>query len=294
MKIQCPSCSDILNVDDNKIPDTGVYVNCKKCETEFLIKKSSDKCPICSHNRTENDVDCPNCGVIFKKYKEIRNIEKIQEEPKIEKMLKSEEILEEEKASKKESNTEEKPNTNPAQIILSFSQTINSGFKKYFNFSDNSWSDRIEKVIRNKYAIALIVLCAVVGIYAGIGSRKIDLIMVSLAVLMVTVFLFSIFRIISDYIILSVCFGWAYIFHVIQETGITKVITKELPATLNVIIFVIMIITPALICIPLLPYAIYFQRLTDIATYLIKSIGKDDKERMAAVKQMWKESKWKK
>ncbi len=75
MKIQCPSCSDISNVDDNKIPDNGVYVNCKKCETEFLIKKSFDKCPICSHDRTENDVGCPNCKfgqrIILKKNKVI-------------------------------------------------------------------------------------------------------------------------------------------------------------------------------------------------------------------------------
>lgn len=113
MKIQCPECNKVYNLDDKMIPDAGVKVKCK-CETKFFIKKDSvkaeeepiiheeskaeEKCPNCSHNRSSQDLECPSCGIIYEKYKEKP---KIQEEPKPEEEFKAEEVLRLKEALKK-------------------------------------------------------------------------------------------------------------------------------------------------------------------------------------------------
>lgn len=40
MKIQCPNCKKVYQVNDSKIPDAGANIKCK-CETKFFIKKDS-------------------------------------------------------------------------------------------------------------------------------------------------------------------------------------------------------------------------------------------------------------
>lgn len=116
MKIQCPDCKKVYQVDDSKIPEAGTFVKCK-CETKFFIKKDTleaeekpiihdesrteEKCPKCSHNRNSNDLECPYCGIYYGIYEENLKKKKIQKEPKTEEELKAEEILKLKEALKK-------------------------------------------------------------------------------------------------------------------------------------------------------------------------------------------------
>ena len=97
MKIQCPDCKKVYQVDDSKIPDAGANIKCK-CETKFFIKKDTleaeekpiihdesraeEKCPKCSRNRNSNDLECPYCGIYYRIYEENLKKKKILEEPK--------------------------------------------------------------------------------------------------------------------------------------------------------------------------------------------------------------------
>ena len=40
MKILCPNCSAVYNLDDDKVPENEVTVRCKKCHHKIHIKKS--------------------------------------------------------------------------------------------------------------------------------------------------------------------------------------------------------------------------------------------------------------
>ena len=93
MKIQCPNCSILNNIDETKALDKGGYVQCNECKTEFLIWKDSGICPLCGHNRKINDVECPNCGILYEKYEEYLNKKKTQEEPGIQEEPKIQETL---------------------------------------------------------------------------------------------------------------------------------------------------------------------------------------------------------
>ncbi|MEI6258289.1 MAG: zinc-ribbon domain-containing protein [Deltaproteobacteria bacterium] len=116
MKIQCPDCKKVYQVDDSKIPDAGANIKCK-CETKFFIKKDTleaeekpiihnelrteEKCPKCSRNRNSNDLECPYCGIYYRIYEENLKKKKILEEPKTVEEFKAEEepkIHEESKA----------------------------------------------------------------------------------------------------------------------------------------------------------------------------------------------------
>lgn len=77
MKIQCSECKAAYRIDDSKVPAEGVYVKCPKCESRFLVKKTSDQaiksCPNCGYERQPKDdelalqSECPKCGVIYEK-----------------------------------------------------------------------------------------------------------------------------------------------------------------------------------------------------------------------------------
>ena len=41
MKVQCPGCSAVYNIDDSKIPDQGKHGRCTKCGRRFLISKKA-------------------------------------------------------------------------------------------------------------------------------------------------------------------------------------------------------------------------------------------------------------
>ena len=79
MRIQCPKCEAVYQIDDSKIPEKGIHVTCKKCKTRFrIIKKGPTTqkegphegiipCPKCGHvNISSISSDtCVNCGVAF-------------------------------------------------------------------------------------------------------------------------------------------------------------------------------------------------------------------------------------
>ncbi len=39
MKIECPECNAVYNVDRSKIPDKGVNIRCRKCQSGFFVSK---------------------------------------------------------------------------------------------------------------------------------------------------------------------------------------------------------------------------------------------------------------
>jgi predicted Zn finger-like uncharacterized protein len=41
MRVSCPSCKTVYNVDDKKIPDTGANLKCAKCKSSFPVKKAA-------------------------------------------------------------------------------------------------------------------------------------------------------------------------------------------------------------------------------------------------------------
>jgi predicted Zn finger-like uncharacterized protein len=77
VKIQCSECKAAYRIDDSKVPAEGVYVKCPKCESRFLVKKTSEEavrvCPNCGYERQPRDdelapqSECPKCGVIYEK-----------------------------------------------------------------------------------------------------------------------------------------------------------------------------------------------------------------------------------
>jgi len=75
MKVQCPNCRAVYNIDDSKIPEKGTHANCSKCKTRFEIKKKSmDQegeasktiitCPNCGHVNISSN-KCSQCGNVF-------------------------------------------------------------------------------------------------------------------------------------------------------------------------------------------------------------------------------------
>jgi hypothetical protein len=73
MKIQCPKCSIINNIDETETLDKGKYVFCKECKSKLLIGNNSGICPNCGHNRKIHDTECATCGITYEKYQEYLN-----------------------------------------------------------------------------------------------------------------------------------------------------------------------------------------------------------------------------
>jgi ribosomal protein L32 len=98
MKIKCPGCNTIYNIDISKIPvipEGGITTTCKKCkakipidlesgsETQVLSKKQVVfkkrnaqqiiPCPQCGHINISTDI-CTGCGKVFSK-EEIEKLE---------------------------------------------------------------------------------------------------------------------------------------------------------------------------------------------------------------------------
>jgi ribosomal protein L32 len=98
MKIKCPGCNTIYNIDISKIPaipEGGITTTCKKCKTkipvelesgsetqvlskkQIVFKKQESQqiipCPECGRINISTDI-CTGCGKVFSK-EEIEKLE---------------------------------------------------------------------------------------------------------------------------------------------------------------------------------------------------------------------------
>ena len=95
MLIICSKCKKRYNVDPNRIPTGMTSIKCKACgypiSLESLSSQSTfiDKvCSKCGYQRqAKNDLsvpvtECPKCGIIYEKYKNLPDIKKVEEKQK--------------------------------------------------------------------------------------------------------------------------------------------------------------------------------------------------------------------
>jgi len=81
MKVQCPNCKSVYNIDISKIPvipEGGITTTCPKCKGKIPInldaaeppkKQPKDQiipCPECGHVNISTDI-CAGCGKVFSK-----------------------------------------------------------------------------------------------------------------------------------------------------------------------------------------------------------------------------------
>ena len=72
MKVICPKCGAVYNVDDSEIPDKGLYAMCHKCRERFFVEKEDGFIEILSKaneiafqeksKEREETKRCPYCG----------------------------------------------------------------------------------------------------------------------------------------------------------------------------------------------------------------------------------------
>ena len=86
MKIECPKCGTVHQINESKIPDIGAYGKCRECKSRFFVDKkqssgkindrnsqeetSMEQCPNCQYQRLSNAKTCPRCGIIYAKFKD--------------------------------------------------------------------------------------------------------------------------------------------------------------------------------------------------------------------------------
>jgi predicted Zn finger-like uncharacterized protein len=75
MRMECPGCHLVGNIDDSRVPATGLSMNCPRCKKQFTAEPSAsgteeiramlDTCPICQYATfsEEKFTDCPKCGL---------------------------------------------------------------------------------------------------------------------------------------------------------------------------------------------------------------------------------------
>jgi predicted Zn finger-like uncharacterized protein len=72
MKIQCPHCKSVYDLDDKKIPNKKIKFKCRKCQKHVYINKDKDSagasasgkqmvCPKCGREQAVSD-ECVHCG----------------------------------------------------------------------------------------------------------------------------------------------------------------------------------------------------------------------------------------
>jgi predicted Zn finger-like uncharacterized protein len=95
MKIQCPNCKTVYQLDDKKIPNKKIKFKCRECQNSVYIhkKNSSDGaaphpkqmvCPKCGRRQAVSD-ECVHCGITVATYKrEVKPNGDIQPKPKLE------------------------------------------------------------------------------------------------------------------------------------------------------------------------------------------------------------------
>ena len=60
MRVQCPNCEAVYQIDASKIPEKGIHATCKKCKTRFHIVKEGPTTEKEGHH--EEIIPCPKCG----------------------------------------------------------------------------------------------------------------------------------------------------------------------------------------------------------------------------------------
>lgn len=79
IKIECPNCETVYQVNNSRIPNGGAYCRCIKCQKKLFVMNRVDRkrksttlermlCPNCQHERNGKDTECPKCGVVYDKY----------------------------------------------------------------------------------------------------------------------------------------------------------------------------------------------------------------------------------
>jgi hypothetical protein len=75
MKIECPGCHLVGNIDDSRVPATGLAMICPKCQKHFTVEHAEngaeeqramlDTCPVCQYATftEEKFAVCPKCGL---------------------------------------------------------------------------------------------------------------------------------------------------------------------------------------------------------------------------------------
>jgi len=83
MKIECPNCRLVGEVNEQEVPLAGRYIDCPRCRTGFQVKKPANKswnpdmmnlCPVCNYSTFSEEMFdvCPKCGLNGSEYKEKR------------------------------------------------------------------------------------------------------------------------------------------------------------------------------------------------------------------------------
>lgn len=80
MRIECPGCNLVGNIDDSRIPATGLAMICPRCKQHFTAEQQVkgaeeamamlDTCPVCQYATfsEEKFADCPKCGLNVAEY----------------------------------------------------------------------------------------------------------------------------------------------------------------------------------------------------------------------------------
>ena len=69
MHVQCGSCESTYNIDDNKIPDKGAKVECKRCQHIIVLTKTRPETNTRSIEEVENTNEKENTSESFNKVK---------------------------------------------------------------------------------------------------------------------------------------------------------------------------------------------------------------------------------
>ncbi len=79
MKIECPNCRLVGEINEQEVPLDGRYLDCPRCKTGFQVKKPANKswnpdmmnlCPVCSYSTFTDEMFeiCPTCGLKGSEY----------------------------------------------------------------------------------------------------------------------------------------------------------------------------------------------------------------------------------
>jgi len=68
IRIQCPRCKARYRIDRSKVPQQGITLRCKKCQTKLILKTqpkkqalAPDRCPKCGFQQKQGEF-CYKCG----------------------------------------------------------------------------------------------------------------------------------------------------------------------------------------------------------------------------------------